>query len=84
MTQTKEQVKRQTYVIRSQEGEKGRLRRTDSGPRSVSLAMRRHHDQGNSYLGKHLIVSLLTDSPQSSWQEENRPGARAVPEIFIS
>lgn len=44
-------------------GERERLRKTDSRPRSVSLAMRRHHDQGNSYLGKHVVVSLLTDSP---------------------
>ena len=38
----------------------------------VSTAMRRHHDQGNSYKGKHLIGTGLQFerfSPLSSWWE---------------
>jgi len=38
----------------------------------VSFAMKRHHDQGNFYKGKHLIgagLQFQKFSPESSWQE---------------
>jgi hypothetical protein len=38
----------------------------------VSIAMKRHHDQDNSYKGKHLIGAGLQFqgySPLSSWQK---------------
>ena len=38
----------------------------------VSIAVKRHHDQGNSYKGQHLIGAGLhfqTCSPLLSWQE---------------
>jgi hypothetical protein len=46
------------------------------------MAVKRHHDQGNSYKGKHLIgagLQFQSFSPLSSWQEAwqhaNRLGA---------
>ena len=38
----------------------------------VSITVKRHHDQGDSYKGKHLIGASLQDQrfrPLSSWQE---------------
>ena len=38
----------------------------------VSIAVKRHHDQGNSYKGKHLIAASLQVqrfSPLSSWKK---------------
>jgi len=38
----------------------------------ISLAVKRHHDQGNSHTGKHLIgagFSFQGCSPLSSWRE---------------
>ena len=39
---------------------------------SVSVAVKRHHNQGNSYKRQHLIgaaLKVLRFSPLSSWQE---------------
>jgi hypothetical protein len=38
----------------------------------VSIAVERHHDQGNSYKGQHLVgagLKVQRFSPLSSWQE---------------
>jgi hypothetical protein len=44
----------------------------------VSIAMKRHHDQGNSYKGKHFIgasLRLQGFSPLSSQQEAWQHGS---------
>ena len=43
----------------------------------VSIAVKRHHDQGNSYKGQHLIwagLQILRSSPLSSWEAWQHPG----------
>ena len=57
----------------------------------VSMAVNRHHDQGNSYEGQHLIGAGLQAqrfSPLSSWQEAGqhpgRQGAGEGAKNFIS
>jgi hypothetical protein len=42
------------------------------------ILVKRHHDQGNSYKGQHLIVPALQVqrfSPLSSWQFPGRQGS---------
>jgi hypothetical protein len=50
----------------------------------VSIAEERHHDQGNSYKGQHLIgadLKVQRFSPLSSWQEAQQcPGRHDVGE----
>ena len=57
----------------------------------VSIAVKRHHDQDNSYKGQHLIwagLLILRFRPLSSWQEAwqcpGRPGAGEVVESSTS
>ena len=49
----------------------------------VSIAVKRHHDQGNSYKGKHLIgagLQVQRFSPSSSRQEHGSIQAGMVQE----
>jgi hypothetical protein len=55
------------------------------------MIKKRHHDQGNSYKGKHLIgagLQFLRFSPflpwQETWQHVGRHGAGEVTERFTS
>jgi hypothetical protein len=56
----------------------------------VSIAVKRHHDQGNSYKGKHLIGAGLHFkrfnplSYQEAWQHPGTHGAGAGTESSAS
>ena len=55
----------------------------------VSIAMKRHHDQGKSYKGTHLIETVLLvqkfnplSSWQKAWQYLGRHGAGGAEMLF--